>query len=59
MTNNEAMETNATTNWLTLKKAAQYLKMGRLTLYKLLRGNPVSAHKAGEGQPSNTVVAVL
>ena len=27
MTNNEAMETNATTNWLTLKEAAKYLKM--------------------------------
>ncbi len=59
MTNNEAMETNAVTNWLTLKEAAEYLKMGRLTLCELQRGNPDSAHKAAEGQPSNTVMAVL
>jgi len=53
------METNVVTNWLTLKEAAKYLKMGRLTLYRLLRRNLASAHKVVEGQPSNTVMAVL
>jgi hypothetical protein len=37
------------TTWLTLEKTANYLKMGKSTIYKL----------AGEGQPSNTVMAVL
>lgn len=35
------------TKWLTLKEAAEYLKMGRSTLYKLVRQNRVPVHKAG------------
>ena len=48
------------TTWLTLEEAANYLKMGKSTIYKLAReGNVLAVNKAGEGQPSNTVMAVL
>lgn len=33
--------------WLKLKEAAEYLKMGRSTLYKLVNEEKVPAHKAG------------
>jgi len=33
--------------WLKLKEAADYLKMGRSTLYKLTRDGKMPAHKAG------------
>ena len=33
--------------WLKLKDAAEYLKMGRSTVYKLLREGKLPAHKAG------------
>ena len=35
------------TKWLTLKGAARYLKMGRSTLYKMLRESRIPAHKVG------------
>jgi len=35
------------TNWLTLEEAAQYLKMGKSTLYDLARKGKVPAHKMG------------
>lgn len=35
------------TNWLTLEEAAQYLKMGKSTLYDLARKGGVPAHKMG------------
>jgi len=34
-------------NWLTLEGAAEYLKMGRSTLYKLAQTGRVPAHKVG------------
>jgi len=34
-------------NWLTLKEAAQYLKMGKSTLYEFARKGNVPAHKIG------------
>ena len=37
------------TTWLTLQEAAKHLMMGKSTIYKLAR----------EGEPSNTVMAVL
>ncbi|MGV8041067.1 MAG: helix-turn-helix domain-containing protein [Thermoanaerobaculaceae bacterium] len=33
--------------WLTMKEAAEYLKMGRSTIYKLLREGNLPAHKVG------------
>ena len=33
--------------WLKLKDAAEYLKMGRSTMYKLLHEGKLPAHKAG------------
>jgi len=33
------------TQWLTMKEAAEYLKMGRSTIYKLLREGNLPAHK--------------
>jgi len=33
--------------WLKLKEAANYLKMGRSTLYKLANKGEIPAHKAG------------
>ena len=47
MINNEGVETTAMTNWLTLEEAAQYLKMGKSTLYDLARKRNVPAHKMG------------
>ena len=35
------------TNWLTLEEAAQYLKMGKSTLYDLARKGNIPAHKMG------------
>ncbi len=35
------------THWLTMKEAAEYLKMGRSTIYKLLREGKLPAHKVG------------
>lgn len=35
------------TNWLTLEETAQYLKMGKSTLYDLARKGGVPAHKMG------------
>lgn len=35
------------TEWLTMKEAADYLKMGRSTVYKLLREGALPAHKVG------------
>jgi len=35
------------TQWLTMKEAAEYLKMGRSTIYKLLREGNLPAHKVG------------
>ena len=35
------------TKWLTMKEAAEYLKMGRSTIYKLLREGNLPAHKVG------------
>ena len=35
------------TNWLTLEEAAQYLKIGKSTLYNLARKGKVPAHKMG------------
>jgi len=35
------------TNWLTLEEAAQYLKMGKSTLYDLARKGNIPAHKTG------------
>ena len=35
--------------WLTMKEAAEYLKMGRSTIYKLLREGNLPAHKVGRG----------
>lgn len=35
------------TTWLTLEEAAQYLKMGKSTLYDLARKGKVPAHKMG------------
>jgi excisionase family DNA binding protein len=35
------------TNWLTLEEAAQYLKMGKSTLYDLARKENIPAHKMG------------
>jgi len=35
------------TNWLTLEEAAQYLKMGKSTLYDLARKGNLPAHKMG------------
>jgi len=33
--------------WLKLKEAADHLRMGRSTLYKLANENNIPAHKAG------------
>ena len=35
------------TNWLTLAEAAQYLKIGKSTLYDLARKGKIPAHKMG------------
>jgi excisionase family DNA binding protein len=35
------------TKWLTMNEAAKYLKMGRSTIYKLLREDSLPAHKFG------------
>jgi len=35
------------TNWLTLEEVAQYLKMGKSTLYDLSRKGNIPAHKMG------------
>ena len=35
------------TKWLTVAEAAEYLKMGRSTVYKLLKDGKLPAHKAG------------
>ena len=35
------------TNWLTLEEAAQYLKIGKSTLYDLARKGKIPAHKMG------------
>ncbi len=35
------------TSWLTLEEAAQYLKMGKSTLYDLARKGNIPAHKMG------------
>jgi len=35
------------TNWLTLEETAQYLKIGKSTLYELARNGKVPAHKMG------------
>lgn len=35
------------TTWLTLEEAAQYLKMGKSTLYDLARKGNIPAHKMG------------
>lgn len=35
------------TNWLTLKDAARYLKLGKSTIYKLARDRRIPAHKTG------------
>jgi len=37
MTDNEAIETNGVTNWLTIREAAEYLKMGKSSAYNLVR----------------------
>lgn len=42
-----AIGANGMTNWLTLEEAAQYLKMGKSTLYDLARKGGVPAHKMG------------
>lgn len=34
-------------NWLTLEEAAQYLKMGKSTLYDFARNGNIPAHKMG------------
>ena len=34
-------------NWLTLEEAAEYLKMGRSTLYKMAQAGRAPAHKVG------------
>ncbi|MBN1866826.1 helix-turn-helix domain-containing protein [Candidatus Sumerlaeota bacterium] len=34
-------------NWLTLDEAAEYLKMGRSTLYRLAREGQMPGHKRG------------
>lgn len=34
-------------NWLTLEEAAQYLKMGQSTLYKMAQAGRAPAHKIG------------
>ena len=33
--------------WLTLEETADYLKMGKSTIYKLARGDSILAHKYG------------
>jgi excisionase family DNA binding protein len=35
------------TKWLTVAEAAEYLKMGRSTVYKLVKEEKLPAHKAG------------
>lgn len=35
------------TNWLTLEETAQYLKMGKSTLYGFARKGKIPAHKVG------------
>ena len=35
------------TKWLTVIEAAQYLKMGRSTIYKLAQEGKLPAHKVG------------
>ena len=35
------------TTWLTLYEAANYLKMGKSTIYKLAREGNIPAHRAG------------
>ena len=35
------------TKWLTMKEVAEYLRMGRSTIYKLLREGNLPAHKVG------------
>jgi len=35
------------TTWLTLEEAANYLKMGKSTIYKLAREGNIPAHRAG------------
>ena len=47
-----------------MEDAAEYLKMGKSPVYKLVRGKEweyrvIAVNKAGEGEPSNTVMAVL
>lgn len=34
-------------SWLTLDEAAQYLKIGKTTLYELARKGAIPAHKIG------------
>ena len=38
---------NSMTKWLKLKEAAEHLKMGRSTIYKLANEGGIPAHKAG------------
>lgn len=33
--------------WLTLKQAAEYLRMGKATVYQLVRQNRIPTHKTG------------
>lgn len=35
------------TNWLTVEEAAQYLKLGRSTVYRLAQEGKLPAHKFG------------
>jgi len=35
------------TKWLRLKEAAEYLKMGKSTVYKLVRERKIPAHRTG------------
>jgi excisionase family DNA binding protein len=44
---NATMEPKAMTHWLILQEAAQYLKIGKSTLYDLARKGTVPAHKMG------------
>ena len=45
--NNEETEPKTMISWLTLEEAAQYLKMGKSTLYDLARKEKIPAHKMG------------
>lgn len=40
------------TTWLTLDETAEYLKMGRSTLYRLAREGRMPAHKRGHWIPA-------